>query len=57
MKLPVALLFAAGAATLSFSALAEAAKPDLTKGAASFGQVCVACHAADGNSTLSLIHI
>lgn len=53
MKLPVALLFAAGAATLSFSALAQAAKPDLTKGAASFGQVCVACHAADGNSTIA----
>ena len=41
---------------MSFSAHAETAKtevvkPDLTKGSASYGQVCVACHAADGNST------
>jgi cytochrome c553 len=28
-----------------------AAKPDLAKGEASFGAVCAACHAADGNST------
>ncbi len=27
------------------------AKPDLAKGSAAYGQVCVACHAADGNST------
>lgn len=53
MKLPVALLLAAGAATLSFSVQAQKAKPDLTKGAASYGQVCVACHAADGNSTIA----
>ena len=51
MKLPVSLLFAASAAVLSFNAHAQAAKPDLAKGAASYGQVCVACHAADGNST------
>jgi len=51
MKLPVSLLCAAVAAALSFSAQAQSAKPDLVKGAASFGQVCVACHAADGNST------
>jgi len=30
---------------------AKAAKPDLAKGEASFGAVCAACHAADGNST------
>ncbi|MDG5976641.1 class I cytochrome c [Hydrogenophaga taeniospiralis CCUG 15921] len=36
---------------MSFSAHAQSAKPDLAKGAALFGQVCVACHAADGNST------
>jgi cytochrome c553 len=53
MKLPVALLLAAGAATLSFSVQAQTAKPDLTKGAASYGQVCVACHAADGNATIA----
>lgn len=28
-----------------------AAKPDLAKGEASYGAVCAACHAADGNST------
>jgi cytochrome c553 len=51
MKLPVSLLCAAAAAALSFSVQAQSAKPDLAKGAASYGQVCVACHAADGNST------
>lgn len=30
------------------------AKPDLAKGAAAYGQVCVACHAADGNSTTAV---
>ncbi len=53
MKLPVSLLFAASAAVLSLNAQAQAAKPDLAKGAATFGQVCVACHAADGNSTIA----
>jgi len=51
MKLPVSLLCAAAAAALSFGAQAQSAKPDLAKGAASYAQVCVACHAADGNST------
>ncbi|MBT9465748.1 c-type cytochrome [Hydrogenophaga sp.] len=51
MKLPVSFLCAAAAAALSFSVQAQAVKPDLAKGAAAFGQVCVACHAADGNST------
>ncbi|TNF63205.1 MAG: cytochrome c4 [Burkholderiales bacterium] len=50
MKLPVSLLCAAAAA-LSFSVHAQSAKPDLARGAALYGQVCVACHAADGNST------
>jgi len=53
MKLPVSLLFAASIAALSFSAQAQSAKPDLVKGAASYAQVCVACHAADGNSTIA----
>lgn len=53
MKLPVALLLAAGAATLTFSVQAQSAKPDLAKGAASYAQACVACHAADGNSTIA----
>ncbi|OSZ62845.1 cytochrome c [Hydrogenophaga sp. IBVHS2] len=51
MKLPVSLLCAAAAAVLSFSAQAQSAKPDLVKGAATYGNVCVACHAVDGNST------
>lgn len=51
MKLPVSLLCAAATVALSFSVQAQAVKPDLAKGAASYGQVCVACHAADGNST------
>ena len=53
MKLPVSLLLAASAAVLSFNAHAQAAKPDLAKGAAVYGQVCIACHAADGNSTIA----
>jgi cytochrome c553 len=52
MKLPVSLLCAiAAAGSLSFSAHAQTVKPDLAKGSAAYGQVCVACHAADGNST------
>lgn len=51
MKLHASLLVAAAAAALSLSAHAQPVKPDLAKGAASFGAVCVACHAADGNST------
>ena len=64
MKLIAPFLIAAAAVT-SFSAfaqeakpepaahaaaLAKAAKPDLAKGEASFGAICVACHGADGNS-------
>ena len=65
MKLIAPLLFAAAAA-LSFSALAQDAKPeataaashapappvkpDLVKGEASFGAVCASCHGANGNS-------
>lgn len=52
MKLHASLLVAAAAAVLSLSAHAQQpVKPDLAKGAASYGAVCVACHAADGNST------
>lgn len=51
MKLNASLLCAAVAATLSFSVQAQTAKPDLAKGATLYGQVCVACHASDGNST------
>lgn len=31
---------------------AKAGKPDLAKGEAQFGTLCVACHAADGNSLI-----
>ena len=53
MKLIASLIGAAALAALSLSAHAQAAKPDLGKGAASFGQVCAACHAADGNSVIT----
>lgn len=51
MKLPASFLMAAAAAALSLNVHAQSAKPDLAKGSASYGAVCVACHAADGNST------
>ena len=35
------------------AAPAKVAKPDLVKGEASFTAVCVACHAADGNSAIA----
>jgi cytochrome c553 len=52
MKHISSLIGAALLATLSMSAQAQAAKPDLSKGSNLYGQVCVACHAADGNSTI-----
>ena len=51
MKLPVSFLCAAAAAALSFTAQAQSVKPDLAKGSAVYAQTCVACHAADGNSS------
>ncbi len=50
------LITALSAAFVAGSALAagpapQAAKPDLAKGEAIFGQACVACHAADGNAS------
>ncbi len=51
MKLPASILMAAAAAALSLNVHAQSAKPDLAKGSAAYGNVCVACHAADGNST------
>lgn len=51
MKLPASLLMAAAVAAFSLNANAQSAKPDLVKGAALYGNVCVACHAADGNSS------
>jgi cytochrome c553 len=66
MKLFAHLLMAAALAAPAFSFAAEdahaahaaaaapAAKPDLAKGEAKFATVCVACHAADGNSTITV---
>lgn len=51
MKSIATLIGAALAATLSWSVPAQAAQPDLKRGASLYGQMCVACHAADGNST------
>lgn len=56
MKLPAfvlcaTLLSVGGQAFAEGAAASDAPKPDLGKGAALYGQVCVACHAADGNST------
>ena len=50
MKLFASYLGAAALAAVSFAAQGQTAKPDVAKGAALYGQVCVACHAADGNS-------
>jgi cytochrome c553 len=52
MKLPVSLLCAAAALALSFGVQAQTGKPDLVKGAALYGGICIACHAADGNSMI-----
>lgn len=56
MKLLASLLMAAALVAPAFPALSQAAspaKPDLAKGEASYAAVCVACHAADGNSTIA----
>ncbi|MDQ1258543.1 MAG: cytochrome c4 [Pseudomonadota bacterium] len=58
MKLLAPLLMAAALAAPATAAFAAGpapaqAKPDLEKGAASYGTVCVACHAEDGNSSLA----
>lgn len=55
MKPLAALLAATLLAAHAHAADAPAApKVDLAKGAASYAAVCVACHAADGNSTVPL---
>ena len=36
----------------AFNAAAQTNKPDVAKGQSIAGQVCAACHAADGNSTM-----
>jgi cytochrome c553 len=61
MKLLTSLFLVAALAAPAFSAVAQEAKaepakstkPDLVKGEASYTAVCVACHAADGNSSIS----
>jgi len=50
MKSITTLIGAAALATLSLSVFAQPAKPDLRRGAELFGQTCIACHGADGNS-------
>lgn len=53
MKSLATLLSATLFAATAFAADAPAVpKADLVKGAASYAAVCVACHAADGNSTV-----
>ncbi len=55
MKSLAALLIASLVSAGAFAADAPAApKVDLAKGAQSYAAVCVACHAADGNSTVPL---
>ncbi len=58
MKLLASLLTAAVLAAPAFPAFSQAAaapaKPDLVKGEASYSTVCVACHAADGNSAIPI---
>ncbi|BCO28671.1 cytochrome c6 [Rhodoferax lithotrophicus] len=57
MKLIATFTVAAALATAVFSSFANetaavSAKADLAKGEASFGTVCAACHAPDGNSLI-----
>ena len=58
MKFLASLLMTALLAVPVFSAHAagdapKVAKPDLVKGEASYGAVCMACHGADGNSAIA----
>ena len=52
MKLLVSIasVVAAFAFNVAHAETAKVTKPDLAAGANKYGQVCVACHAADGNS-------
>lgn len=49
----LAAAFAASAMTFPQESAAQEKKPDLAKGEAKYAAVCVACHAADGNSTIA----
>jgi cytochrome c553 len=56
MKLFAPLMLAAALAAPAFAIAEEAQKaaaPDLAKGEAKFAALCVACHAADGNSAVA----
>lgn len=53
MAVPALSMAAGEAAPAAAAAPAKVAKPDLVKGEASFTAVCVACHAADGNSAIA----
>ena len=58
MKLLASLLTAAIFAAPAFPAFSAGETPvkaDAAKGQASYGAVCAACHAADGNSTILLV--
>jgi cytochrome c553 len=48
-----AALLAVPALSMAAGEAAKVAKPDLVKGAATYAAVCVACHAADGNSAIA----
>ena len=50
MKLIAHLLLASCLVASALSVHAQATKPDLAKGEASYTAVCAACHGADGNS-------
>lgn len=54
MKPFVSFVFAATFAISSYAAgdAGKAPKPDLAKGEASYGAVCLACHGAEGNSAV-----
>lgn len=54
MKSIVTLIGASLLVALSWSAQAQTTKPDLERGATLYGQVCIACHGADGNSTMAV---
>lgn len=49
MKILSSLIGAAALASLTLSA--SATQPDVRRGAQLYSQMCIACHAADGNST------
>ena len=53
LAVPAISAQAAGEAPAPAAAAQKPAKPDLVKGEASFTAVCVACHAADGNSSIA----